>query len=184
MTKLIAFAGSTRTDSINKKLVKAAVKGAEKAGADVTYIELRDYPLPLYDGDLEAGEGYPENASKLKKLFQEADGLLISSPEYNSAYSAVLKNTIDWISRPSADDEGNPPAIAGKKVSLMATSPGALGGLRGLFALRDLLMNMGVHVNPNMRAVGGGFQLFDEAGEIKDDATREGVEALGAQLVG
>lgn len=182
MTKLIAFSGSTREDSTNKKLVRIAARGAEAAGADVTYIDLRDYPLPLYDGDVEA-EGYPENARKLKALFLEADGFLIASPEYNSSYSAVLKNAIDWVSRPSEENEPGLAAFAGKRASLMATSPGPLGGLRGLFALRDLLMNMAVHVHPNIRAVGNGFQIFGEEGDITDDATREGVEALGAQLV-
>lgn len=181
--KLIAFAGSTRRDSLNKKLAQAAVKGAAAAGAEVTYVDLADYPMPMYDGDLENSGGYPEAAKKLKALFQEADGFLIASPEYNSSYSAVLKNTIDWISRPSEENEAPLSGFNGKQASLMATSPGALGGLRGLFALRELLMNINVHVHPNMRSVGGGFEVFDEAGAIVDDATRAAVEGLGAQIV-
>ena len=184
MTKLVAFAGSTRSDSLNKKLVQIAVRGAEAAGADVTYVDLRDYPMPLYDGDLEASGDYPENARKLKKLFQEADGFLIASPEYNSSYSAVLKNTIDWISRPSEEGEPGLSGFAGKRASIMATSPGALGGLRGLYALRELLMNISVQVHPNMRSVGSGFTAFDEGGDLKDEALRASVEALGAQMVG
>src|SRR3989338_2486857 len=100
--KILAFAGSTRTESFNKKLVQIAVRGAKQAGADVAYIDLRDFPLPLFDGDLEAKEGLPANAKKLKALFLDHQGLLISSPEYNSSISGVLKNTIDWVSRSEA----------------------------------------------------------------------------------
>src|SRR5271165_4763264 len=97
--RILAFAGSLRKDSFNKKLVQIAVQGARSAGATVTYIDLKDYPLPIYDGDLEAASGIPENGLKLKKLFAEHDGLMIAAPEYNSSISAVLKNTIDWVSR-------------------------------------------------------------------------------------
>ena len=92
--KLLAFAGSLRAESFNKKLVKIAAIGAEAAGADVTVIDLKDYALPLYDEDIEKGEGFPENALKLKELFEEHDGLLIASPEYNSGYSGVLKMSL------------------------------------------------------------------------------------------
>ena len=95
MDRIIAFAGSTRKDSYNKKLVKIAVEGAKEAGAEVTYIDLEDYPLPLFDEDFESSQGHPENVRKLKDLFLENNGLLISSPEYNSSYSGVFKNTID-----------------------------------------------------------------------------------------
>jgi len=181
--KLIAFAGSTRRASLNKQLVKIAAKGAEKAGADVTYIDLADYPMPLYDGDLEAEGGYPENALKLKAMFRETDGFLIASPEYNSGYSAVLKNTIDWISRPAAKDE--PPLVAfdGKFASLMAAAPGALGGLRGLYQLRELLMNINVMVLPKMRAVNFAFKAFGDDGQLTDAATEAAVKALGTQTV-
>src|SRR5689334_22796808 len=94
--KILAFAGSTRTDSYNKKLIKVAIKGAEAAGAQVTYLDLRDLNLPLYDGDLEASEGLPAGARKLKDLLLANDGIMISSPEYNSSISGVLKNAIDW----------------------------------------------------------------------------------------
>src|SRR4028119_1430947 len=98
--KILAFSGSTRTGSLNKQLVKIAANAARNAGAEVTYIDLRDFPLPLYDEDLEAAEGMPENARKLKQIMLEHQGLLIASPEYNSSLSGVLKNMIDWVSRP------------------------------------------------------------------------------------
>jgi len=181
--KILAFAGSSRTASLNKKLVAIAAKGATDAGADVTLIDLRDFPMPLYDGDDEAANGLPENALKLKKLMREHHGFLIASPEYNSGYSALLKNAIDWTSRVSS--KGEPPlqAFAGKTASLMAAAPGALGGLRGLYQLRALLMNMNVFVHPNMRAVGNALQQFDESGGLNDRDLQSAIEMLGAQTV-
>lgn len=98
--RILTFAGSTRTDFYNKKLVRIAAAGAKAAGAEVTCLDLRDIPLPLFDEDLEAAEGLPASARQLKDLLLAHDGLLIASPEYNSSISAVLKNAIDWASRP------------------------------------------------------------------------------------
>ena len=121
--KILAFAGSTRSNSFNKRLVRAAAVMAEEAGATVTIVDLRDYPLPLYDGDLEQAEGLPEHAATLYELFKSHDALLISSPEYNSSVSAVLKNTIDWVSRPR-DGEQPLEAFSGKVAGLLcANSP-------------------------------------------------------------
>src|SRR2546422_11581460 len=134
--KILAFAGSTRTESFNKKLIKIAAQGARNAGAEVTLVDLRDLPMPLYDGDLEANSGLPENAKKFKELMFANNGLLISSPEYNSSFSGVLKNAIDWASREATDDEKPLACFVGKVAVLMSASPGALGGLRGLVQLR------------------------------------------------
>src|SRR5262249_59967372 len=141
--RILAFAGSLRRDSFNKKLVPIAAKGARDAGAEVTRIDLKDFPLPLFDQDLEAEQGMPENGKKLKQLFIDHDGLLLACPEYNSSITAVLKNAIDWVSRPAP---GEPPLVAfrGKGVTLMSASPGALGGLRGLVHVRSILGNIGV----------------------------------------
>src|SRR5262245_41278463 len=98
--RILAFAGSTRTESYNKRLVRIAAQGARSAGAEVTVIDLRDLPLPLFDEDLEKNEGLPASGRKLKDLFLAHHGLMISSPEYNSSISGVLKNAIDWVSRP------------------------------------------------------------------------------------
>ncbi len=181
-SSIIAFAGSTRKESLNKKLVQIAVQGAEEGGANVTYIDLKDYPMPLYDGDLEADGGYPDTAKTLKEFFVKADGFLIASPEYNSGYSGVLKNTIDWLSRPTMKDEPPLHAFSGKKASIMAVAPGALGGLRGLYQLRALLMNMNVHVHPNMRAVGKGFEMFDDKGNLTSESEVRAVKQLGRQI--
>ena len=181
--KILAFAGSTRENSFNKKLVKIAAMGAQEAGALVRMVDLRDYPMPFYDGDVEAESGLPEQAMQLKQLFVEHDGFLIASPEYNSGYSAILKNSIDWLSRPSEKQEAGLIAFAGKTASLMAASPGGLGGLRGLFQLRALLMNMNVMVLPNMRSVGQAMQAFDENGMLKDESLSQQIKFLGAQTV-
>ncbi|MBI4578435.1 MAG: NAD(P)H-dependent oxidoreductase [Planctomycetes bacterium] len=182
--RILAFAGSTRRDSYNKKLVKVAAAGARAAGAEVTYLDLRDLPLPLFDLDLEAAEGMPANARRLKELMSQHDGLLIASPEYNSSISGVLKNAIDWMSRRETPDERPLVAFAGKVAAIMAASPGALGGLRGLVHLRAILGNIKVIVLPDQVAVPKANEAFDEAGSLKDPGQRESVEGLGRTLAG
>ena len=180
--KILAFAGSLREGSLNKKLVKVAAEGAIEAGAAVTIIDLKDYPLPIYDGDIESSEGLPDNAIKLKALFEAHDALLIASPEYNSSVSAVLKNMIDWVSRPAVEDETPLSAFNGKVAALVAASPGGLGGLRGLSHIRQILGNINVLVLPGQFAVGGAHGAFDDAGALKDARTTGAVQAVGAQL--
>ena len=179
--KILAFAGSTRKDSYNKKLVKLAAKGAEAAGADVTYLDLRDYPMPLYDGDLEAEQGIPENGIKFMNILIEHQGLLISSPEYNSSMSAVLKNALDWASRPV---KGMTPLAAfDKKIAcLMSASPGNLGGLRGLVALRSMLGNIKVIVLPEQVSISKADTAFNESGNLKDEKQQSSVVKLGETL--
>lgn len=178
---ILAFAGSTRTDSYNKKLVKIAAHGAEVAGANVTYLDLRDVPMPLYDGDLEERDGLPQNARTFKDLLLGHQGLLIASPEYNSSMSGVLKNAIDWASRPV---EGEAPlaCFKGKVCSLMSASPGALGGLRGLIPVRSMLGNIGVIVLPDQVAVSKAHEAFTENGQLKDAKQQASIEALGANV--
>lgn len=178
---ILAFAGSARQDSYNKQLVRVAAAAAERAGASVTVLDLRDFPLPLFDEDLERDSGAPENAKRLKQLFLEHDGLLIASPEYNSSLSPLLKNTIDWVSRP-VPGEPRLAAYVGKVASLMSASPGALGGLRGLVHVRSILSSIGVTVLPGQVAVGQAFQAFDADGSLKDEAQQAQVESLGTDL--
>lgn len=179
--RILALAGSARKDSFNHKLVKVAAEGARSAGADVTVLNLKDYPLPLFDEDLEREEGTPDNASTLKQLFLEHDGLLISSPEYNSSISPLLKNTIDWVSRPV---EGEPrlAAYQAKVAAIMAASPGALGGLRGLVHVRSILSSIGVIVLPDQVAIPNAYEAFDETGRLKDERKQASVEGLGSGL--
>ena len=156
--RILAYAGSTRRKSFNKKLVQNAAQGAREAGAEVTLLDLKDFPLPLFDQDLEAEQGMPENGKKLKKLFIDHDGLLIASPEYNSSFPAVLKNAIDWVSRP-APGEQSLLAFRGKVATLMSASPGALGGLRGLVHVRSILGNIGVIVLPVALLISAPYML-------------------------
>ncbi|MEH1788219.1 MAG: NAD(P)H-dependent oxidoreductase [Nostoc sp.] len=179
--KILAFAGSTRIDSYNKKLVKIAATGAKAAGAEVTYIDLRDLPLPLFDEDLEAQQGLPANARTFKDLLISHQGLLIASPEYNSSLTAVLKNAIDWASRP-APNEAPLAAFAGKVAAILSTSPGALGGLRGLVHLRSILGNIKVLVLPDQIAVPKAYEAFNPDGTLKDPKQQESVEQLGNGL--
>ena len=182
--KILAFAGSTRTESFNKKLIKIAANGARNAGAEVTLIDLRDFPLPLFDGDLEDGQGLPDNAKKLKRLFLANDGLLLSCPEYNSGITGVLKNTIDWVSRSETDEEPPLCCYAGKVTALMSASPGALGGLRGLVQVRSILGNIKVLVLPDQITVSKAHEAFNPDGSLKDAKKHAAVETLGATLAG
>lgn len=179
--RILAFAGSTRKDLYIKRLVRIAAEAARTAGADVTTLNLKDFPLPLFDEDLEREQGTPENATNLKQLFVEHDGLLIASPEYNSSITPMLKNTIDWVSR-TAEGESPLAAYQGKVAALMAASPGPLGGLRGLVHLRSILGNIGVLVLPDQIAVAKAFEAFDEHGKLKDGKRQERAEGLGKRL--
>lgn len=180
--KVLAFSGSLRRDSYNKRLVAAAANGARAAGAEVTILDLASLPMPIFDEDLEARDRVHPNAMKLKELMKSHDGFLISSPEYNSSISAALKNAIDWASRPVP---GELPlgAFAGKVAGIMAASPGMLGGLRGLVHLRAILGNIQVLVVPDQFALNQADQAFDDSGAIKDEKKRQIVEAIGRKVV-
>jgi chromate reductase len=180
--RILAFAGSTRTKSFNKQLVSVAADLARQHGADVTLIDLRNFSMPLYDGDLEESEGVPENATKLYELLKVHDALLLSSPEYNSSISAVLKNAIDWVSRPR-DGESPLAAFSGKVAGLLSASPGQLGGLRGLIHVRAILGNIGVLVIPAQVAVGTAHEAFSEKGKLNDDKLSARVAAMVTSLV-
>ncbi|HEY9676876.1 MAG TPA: NAD(P)H-dependent oxidoreductase [Drouetiella sp.] len=181
VTKILAFAGSGRKDSFNKKLVKVAAEGAREAGAEVTVIDLADYPMPIYDGDLESSEGLPENAKKLKQIFLEHQGLLVASPEYNSSISPLLKNAIDWVSRP---EPGQPPLVCYdmKVVGLMAASPGLLGGLRGLVTVRSIFGSIKCTVIPEQVAVSKAGDAFNADGTLKDEKQSASVKNIGARV--
>jgi chromate reductase len=180
--KILAFAGSLRTDSFNKKLVKIAIQGAEEAGAKVTYIDLKDFPMPIYDEDIEKAEGLPENAKKLKALMLEHDGFLISCPEYNSSMSAAFKNAIDWVSRLSSKDEVYLCAFIDKVVTLMSASPGQLGGLRGLVHVRAMFGNIFSLVLPKQKSIPQADKAFDANGNLLDPKQQQDVKDLGKDL--
>ena len=179
--RILAFAGSARDGSFNKKLIRIAADGARDAGAKVTLLDLRDYEMPIYDGDLEEGSGLPENAVRLRGIFAEHDGLLIAAPEYNSSITPLLKNVIDWVSRPAGDD-AMLKYIAGKTAALVSGAPGALGGLRGLVHVRQILGNIQVTVLPNQATVPGARSAFKEDGSLVDEGQQKAIRAVGAAL--
>jgi NAD(P)H-dependent FMN reductase len=183
MTQLLIFAGSARKASTNKQLAALAARIAKDAGAQVTLIDLADFDMPIYNGDIEAETGLPENAKRLKQLFVEHDGFFIASPEYNSSIAPVLKNALDWISRPHTENEPGLWAFKGKVAAIGAVAPGALGGLRGLVPLRMMLGNIGVTVVPAQTAVPDGFNAFDKNGALVADMPAGMLKATVMQLV-
>jgi len=182
MPRILVFAGSARNESVNKKLAHAAAERARGAGAEVTEIDMREFPLPVYDGDLESSDGPPENVTRLKTLMTEHDGFVIACPEYNSSITPLLKNVIDWVSRPV---EGDPGLVAfrGKCVALLAGSPGGLGGLRGLVTVRSILGNLGVLVLPDQLAVPRAHKAFDDDGALADDTLGAKIDNVVRALV-
>ena len=180
--KLLAFAGSLRADSYNRKVLAVAAEGARAAGAEVTVIDFRELPMPIYDGDLEAGHGLPEAAKAFKRLLIEHHGVLVSTPEYNSQFPALLKNALDWASRREGDEKPLA-AFTGKIAGVMSASPGALAGLRGQSLLRSQLAYLGMVVVPDRVAVGRARDAFDERGALKDPLQQQTIQELGAQTV-
>lgn len=178
-SRILAFAGSTREKSFNKNLVKIAAAGAVEAGAEVSLVDLRDFPMPLYDGDLEEREGAPVKAIEFRDLLKNADGVLIASPEYNSSITAVLKNAIDWASRPV---KGEASVFSGKTAAILSASPGGFGGMRGLVHLRMILGNLGMLVIPESTSVSAAHQALDESGNLVDSKQEEKVKNVGKRL--
>lgn len=180
--KILALSGSLRRDSFNQKLASVVADGARDADAEVTVVALRDFPMPLFDQDLEDQSGKPEGAARLKALFSSHDGLIIASPEYNSSVTAALKNAIDWVSRVDSADEAMLSALSGKTAVVCSASPGGLGGMRGLVHLRAILGNIGIAVLPDQLTVGLAHKVFDEAGALTDASKAAAARGLGAKL--
>ena len=180
--KILALAGSARRDSLNKKLVRVAADAARAAGAEVTLVDLNDYPMPIYHGDLEEKEGLPENSRRLKQLFAQHDALLLASPENNASVSALMKNTLDWISRQDGEQSGLIP-YKGKVAALLAASPGAFGGLRGLIHLRQILQNFNVLVLSEQFVLPRAHEAFSADGAIKDAKQHASITTLVHRLV-
>lgn len=186
MARVLVFAGSARRDSLNKKLARAAAQFAREAGAEATFVDLDDYPIPVYHGDLEAASGMPEAARRLREIFLAHDALIIASPENNSSVSSLLKNTIDWLSRDLEDGKGDSSGLApwrGKVAGLMAASPGGFGGIRALPHLRQILAALGVTVLGTQVAVPKAHEAFAADGSLADERVAKSVRALAAAVV-
>ncbi len=180
--KVLALSGSTRAASYNKQLVQEAGSIARRGGATVTFVDLKDYPIPLYDGDLEEKSGIPEKARKLKKMIQESDGILISTPEYNGSISAVLKNAIDWVSRKEVGD-GDARIFSGKTFALMAASPGPGGGKGAIDHLRALVVRLGGTVVETETCVPRAHEAFEKARILKSSNEKKALEREVEELM-
>jgi NAD(P)H-dependent FMN reductase len=174
---VLVLTGSTREGSWNARLAKEAAGIAREAGASVTEVGIRELDLPLYSETLEARDGLPPGAKRLKALLLSHRGVVIASPEHNSSYPAALKNAIDWASR-SDDGKGSLAAYEGRVAGLLSASPGALGGLRSLAALRTLLGNIRVLVVPEQFALVKAHEAFGPDDRLKDEAQRKQVAAV------
>lgn len=178
---VLVFAGSIRTGSFNRRLATAAARTLRDAGLRVTHVDLSDYPMPIYNADLEAEEGLPEGARRLKELFLAHPAILLACPEYNSSITPLLKNALDWVSRREGDE---PPLAAyrGKLAALVSASPGKLGGLRALAVVRSMLGNIGVWVQPTQLAVPGAGDVLGEDGSIADESFAKRLGKVAEEL--
>ncbi len=182
--KILVFAGSIRMGSYNARLAALAAKALTLADADVSLISLGDYPLPLYDANLEQLSGAPANAVKLKRMFGANHGVFIASPEYNASITPLLKNTIDWVSR--VRDAREPPLAAYKNraFAIGAASNGAFGGMRALMALRQVLeLGCGALVIPEQVVLRNAESAFDETDNLKDERSATALTTATTRLI-
>lgn len=172
--RLLFLAGSAREKSWNKKLAHLGWQVAEANGITATFVDLKDYDMPIYNGDLEANDGPPENARKLKAVMQAHSGIFIASPEYNASFSALLKNTIDWVSHVRDEDETPLEVFRTRVFAIGAASPGGMGGLRGLAQLRIVLENgLNALTLPDQFLVPRCIDAFEDNGHLKNKDQQE-----------
>lgn len=181
--KILIIPGSLRTGSLNAKLAVAIAHELVRADVDVTRISLGDFPLPIYDGDLQAKSGVPKNAANLKRLIGVHHGVLIVSPEYNAAPSPLLKNTIDWVSRVQDTHETRGQVFRERVFAIAAASGNRLGGARGLAALRLILSACHANVIANQLALPFADEAYDDMDRLKHPADIEAMHALVQQLI-
>ena len=180
--KILAFTGSLREHSYNKRVLKTAIEGAVNAGAEVTFLDLRDYPMPIYNEDEHKKIGFDANALRFQEILSEHDGLLIASPEYNGSLPGGLKNAIDWASR-SSEKFKMGEAFRGKAAAIITTSPGGFGGIRCLLHLRSILSILGINVLPSEIAVSFVGKLFEgDSEKMIDEKMKNLLEDLGTAL--
>lgn len=170
--KIFAFAASLRKDSLNKKLIRLASALAKKQGAEVDLAQFNEFEMPLYNGDIETTTGIPSGATALAKRIEAAEGLIISSPEYNFSIPGTIKNAIDWLSRIK------PVPLKGKWVLLLSASPSLVGGNRSLWNLRVPLECLGVFVYPDMFSLAKAHEAFDEKENLKDEKLKGRLETM------
>jgi chromate reductase, NAD(P)H dehydrogenase (quinone) len=180
--KILVIPGSLRTGSLNAQLAAAAVDQLVRAEASVTRLSLGDFPLPIYDGDLETRSGVPKHAVNLKRMIGSHDGVLLVTPEYNSSLPALLKNAIDWVSRVQDAHEARGQVFHQRPFAIAAASAGRLGGTRCLAALRLILSACRATVIPNQLALSFAEDAYDEMDRLKHPADIEALKAMVRQL--
>ena len=181
--RLLFIAGSAREGSMYKRLARLGANIAQANGIPATFADLGDYPMPLYDGDVETRDGPPENAAKLKALLEAHDGVFIASPEYNASITPLLKNALDWISRVRVEGEAPLQVFKTRVFALGAASPGRFGGMRSLMHTRQVLeLGLGALVLPDQLAVSAAGDAFDDHGHLKDKALQEALKGLVQKL--
>src|SRR6476620_1524858 len=172
--RLLFFAGSAREASFNKKLALLGHHIAEANGIEAVFVDLKDYPMLIYNGDLEAAEGPPERASAFKALLGEYQGVFIASPEYNSSVTPLLKNTLDWVTRVRAKGETGLEVFKSRVFAISGASPGYYGGMRSLLNLRQILaVGIGALVIPEQIALPRAMDAFEADGSLKDRNQQE-----------
>jgi NAD(P)H-dependent FMN reductase len=181
--KILVIPGSLRTGSHNARLAAAAAYQFVQAGAEVTRISLADFPLPIYDGDLQSKSGVPKNAINLKRMIGAHHGVLMVTPEYNSSVPPLVKNTIDWVTRVQDANEARGQAFRGRAFAIAAASEGRLGGSRALAALRLILSACHAMVIPNQLALSFAGEAYDDMDRLKHPADIEALNALVRQLI-
>jgi len=181
--KILVIPGSLRTGSLNARLAAAVAHQLALSGAEVTRISLSDFPLPIFDGDLQAKSGVPKHAVNLKRMLGAHHGVLIVTPEYNSSVPALVKNTIDWISRVQDPHETRGQVFGERVFAIASASGGRLGGTRALAALRLILSSCHASVVPNQLALSFADQAYDEMDHLKHPADIEALQALVRQLI-
>jgi chromate reductase len=181
--KILVIPGSLRTGSHNAKLAAAASHELAQAGAEVTRISLGDFPLPIYDGDLQSRFGVPKHAVNLKRMMSAHHGVLIVTPEYNSSVPALVKNTIDWVSRVQDAHETRGQVFRERAFALAAASESRLGGTRSLAALRLILSACQATVIPNQLALSFASEAYDDMDRLKHPADIEALGTLARQLI-
>ena len=181
--KILVIPGSLRTGSHNARLAAAAAYELAQAGAEVTRISLGDFPLPIYDGDLQTRSGVPKHAINLKRMIAAHHGVLMVTPEYNSSVPALLKNAIDWVSRVQDPHETRGEVFRQRVFAIAAASESRLGGTRALAALRLILTACHAIVIPNQLALGFADQAYDDMDRLKHPADIEALAALVRQLI-
>jgi NAD(P)H-dependent FMN reductase len=182
--KILIIPGSLRSGSHNAKLAMAAADEFVRADAEVTRISLADFPLPIFDADLNQAEGPHPNAVKLKRLVCAHRGVFIASPEYNASITPLIKNTIDWISTVREGGEPQLAAYQDRVFALGAASPGRSGGMQSLLALRQVLaVGCRALVIPEQITIPNAATAFDEMDQLTDGRAATQLKTVARRLV-